>query len=297
MKTKFLSIVIALFIATTAFSQSNLNSYKYIIVPNKFDFLKEDNQYQLNLLTQFLFEKYGFTALMEGDNYPEDLIQNRCLALKSNVIKDSGMFKSKLAVELKDCNDKVVFTTQYGESREKEYARAYNEALRNAFKEFDDLKYAYMPSKNNTITIAKADTSTTQNEIEKLKEEIETLKQNKDAEEDKIVDIKEVVEEKPAQMPMTIGTTIPKVDVKETKTLEAGVKEVLAKVLYAQEIENGYQLVDSTPKVVYKIKKTGIKDVFLVENLSAIIYKNDANWFIDYYSNNILKQEELNIKF
>lgn len=297
MKTKFLSLLIACFVVTTTFSQSNLNSYKYVIVPNKFDFLKEKDQYQLNSLTKFLFEKYGFIALMEGDNYPDDLTQNRCLALKSDVLKDSGMFKTKLGVEFKDCNDKVVLLTENGESREKEYAKAYTEALRNAFKQVEVLNYAYVPSKTSATTVARVETTNTASEIEKLKAEIEALKQKKE-EVVEIVEVKEVVEEKPAQMPIKIGTTLePKIEVKETKTLEAGVKEVLASVLYAQEIENGYQLVDSTPKVVYKIKKTSIKDVFLVENKDATLYKKEGNWILEFYENNALKQQVLNIKF
>ena len=68
-------------------------------------------------------------------------------------------------------------------------------------------------------------------------------------------------------------------------------------MLYAQETENGYQLVDSSPKVVYKIKGTTLKNVFIVEDKNAVLYKNGDSWVVEYYANNILKQEELNIKF
>ena len=104
-----------------AFSQTNLNNYKYVIVPKKYDFLKEEDQYRLNGLTKFLFEKYGFLTLMEGDDYPDDLLKNKCLALNSNVINDSGIFKTKLKIELEDCTDKVVFTSVFGETRESPY--------------------------------------------------------------------------------------------------------------------------------------------------------------------------------
>ncbi len=137
MKIKISALLITCFITISAFSQTNLNNYKYVIVPSKYDFLKDKDQYQLNSLTAFLFNKYGFQALMEGSVYPEDLLNNRCLALKSDLIKDSSMFKTKLAVELKNCNDQVVFTSQFGESREKEYDKAYTEALRNAFESIE----------------------------------------------------------------------------------------------------------------------------------------------------------------
>ena len=74
-------------------------------------------------------------------------------------------------------------------------------------------------------------------------------------------------------------------------------KKVIEGVLYAQEIENGYQLVDSTPKVVYKVKKTHLDQVYLVEGKSAIVFKKGDDWVVEFYENNVLKQLTLNIKF
>jgi hypothetical protein len=294
MKIKFFTIITALFIISNTFAQTNLNSYKYVIVPNKYDFLKEKDQYQLNSLTQFLFNKYGFEALMEGSNYPEDLIRNRCLALKSDVLKDSGLFKTKLSLELKDCNDAVVYTSQAGESREKEYNKAYSEALREAFEELEALNYSYKPDSN--IAVTNSQEVKVQNEvvkeIQQLKAEIETLKQSKETQ------VSEKVEPKlePKVNPVV---EVPSVEVlvKQENKLKEGVKEMLSSVLYAQEIENGFQLVDSTPKVVYKIKSTGLDNVFLVEGQNATLYKKGDSWILEYYENNVLKQEELNIKF
>jgi len=273
MKTKFLTTIFACFFIATAFSQVELNNYKYIIVSKKFDFLKSENQYQLNELSQFLLNKYGFEAIMEGSDYPDDLAKNRCLALDADIIKDPGMFKTKVKVELTDCNDKLIYTSQIGESREKDYKTAYNEAIRDAFSSFKFLNYKYVPSTNNA---EEEPTSTT--EIEKLKEEIKTLKEEKET---------EVLEEK--IVPEAVPVAVKKKDV---------VAEVVPTgVLYAQAITNGFQLVDSSPKVLYRIQKTQIDDVFLVENKSAIIYKKGANWVLEQYENGVLKSENLNIKF
>lgn len=276
MKTKFFSIFIACFIVTSVFSQSSLNEYKYVIVPKKFDFLKEQDQYQLNSLTQFLFNKYGFEALFEGDDYPQDLATNRCLALRSNVLKDSGMFKTKLKVELKDCNDKLVYTSDLGESREKEFNTAYNLALRDAFKSIESLNYKYEPNeKVMALTTPKAITkSEASKEIQELRQEIQNLKKEAEVEKMAAKDIKD------------------KAEAVEESIIEGG-----SNILYAQEIENGFQLVDSSPKVIYRIKKTNLNNVFLVENKGAVIYKNGEDWLVEYYVNNILKQDILNIKF
>ncbi|APY10387.1 hypothetical protein BWZ22_03645 [Seonamhaeicola sp. S2-3] len=285
MKAKFFSVIITCFIISSAYSQTNLNEYKYVIVPNKFDFLREKDQYQMNSLAEFLFEKYGFNAIIEGEEYPDDLTKNRCLALRSDVLKDKGMFKTKLQVELKDCNDRVVYTSPTGESREKEYGKAYNEALRNAFKPFEAMHYSYKPKENVTAITTNENGSQqpvannkVSKEIEALKAEIENLKKEKEV--------------KP--QPTTVITTNQKINEVKTQVKE---EIAVAGVLYAQEIANGFQLVDSSPKVVYRMKNTGLDNVFLVEGKSAIIFKKGNNWVIEYYLGNQLKQDVLNIKF
>ena len=50
---------------------------------------------------------------------------------------------------LKDCQDKIVYETDFGTSREKDYATAYNQALREAGKSFDKLNYKYQPSQKS----------------------------------------------------------------------------------------------------------------------------------------------------
>lgn len=290
MKTKLFASIVALFVVTSLFAQTNLNNYKYVIVPNKFDFLKEDNQYRLNELAHFLFNKYGFTAVMEGSEYPEDLMIDRCLALRSDALKESGMFKTKLKVTLKDCNDRIVYTSEVGESREKEFNIAYNKALREAFKSFETLNYKYEPKQNlvaSQPTKVVEDVKTeTKAEIEKLRQEIETLKKAKEAAK---------VQEKVAE----VETPKVEVETKENKVSQpvATEKNVSSDVLYAQAIANGFQLVDSAPKVVYKIKNTGLNNVFMVEGKSAIIYKNGDNWVLEHHTSNAKIVEKLNIKF
>ncbi|WP_282134389.1 hypothetical protein [Seonamhaeicola maritimus] len=295
MKSKFLFSIAFLLLISNAFSQTNLNNYKYVIVPNKFDFLKDKDQYQLNSLAHFLFGKYGFTALMEGEDYPQDLKLNRCLALRSDVLKDSGMFKTRVKVELKDCNDQVVYSSGMGESREKEYKKAYNQSLREAFLFLRDLNYTYEPSESIT-SLATSTTSAPQTavksevsqEIQELKQEIENLKKAKvDATNTGLVVV-------PTPVVEPVPEIVPKTEIVAAKTID---NKPTSNVLYAQEISGGFQLVDSSPKVVYKIKSTGLDNVYLVDGKSAIIYKKGSAWIIEYSNNGNLKSEALNIKF
>lgn len=277
-------MLLAFFIISSTFAQANLNNYKYVIVPKKFEFLKEANQYRLNELTEFLFNKYGFQALMEGDSYPDDLLKNRCLALKSNLIKDSGLFKTKISVELKDCNDQVVYTSEVGESREKDYEKAYNEAVRNAFESFETVNYQYVLKENNDVAESQEANKSMEvsQEIKQLKAELESLKAKAAS------DVPQAVAVEPEPTVTPVEKTMPTVEHAE---------ENVSDVLYAQPIENGYQLVDSSPKVVYKIKKTSLDNVFLVEGLNATLYNKKGEWVMEYYENGALKQKVLNIKF
>ena len=295
MKTKFFTILLTCFIATSVFSQVTINSYKYVIVPNKFDFLKAKDEYNLNSLTKFLFNRYGFEAIMEGSDYPKDLVLNRCLALESDVTKESGLFKTKLKIELKDCNDKVLYTSPLGESREKEYKTAFNLALRDAFKYLEATTYKYEPNENITsirTTAQPGVKNEVSEEIQQLRKEIENLKNEKVAElvivKKPIVKTQKVVVAQPKPVIDILGKVA-----EEKRTVIEGASNVL----YAQEIENGFQLVDSSPKVIYRIKNTNLKNVFLVEGKNAMVYKKGDDWVIEYYSGSTLEQDPLNIKF
>lgn len=92
---------------------------------------------------------------------------------------------------------------------------------------------------------------------------------------------------------------------KETKVSVAGtpvVKEAIApdaQVLYAQAIANGYQLVDASPKVVMKIYKTSDASTFtaIKGTVQGVLIAKNNEWFFEYYQNDQLVSEKLNIKF
>lgn len=140
MSKKIIFIVAIIFAAQCAIAQKSIRDYKYILVPTKFEFSKIEDQYQLNSLAKYLFNKHGFAAYLESDKLPDDLKNRRCLALTVEVLNDnSGLFKTKLEIILKDCDGNAVKGSKIGESRLKKYDRAYNEALRMAFETFEDL--------------------------------------------------------------------------------------------------------------------------------------------------------------
>lgn len=142
-----------LFVSVVAFAQKkSINNYKYIIVPKQFDFVNKPDKYQTSSFTRFLFKKEGYTAFMSDEVLPKDAARNRCLVLTANVKDNSGMFTTKSSIELKDCNNNVIYTSQEGKSKLKEYKRAYYEAIRRAFKSIQNLKYKYIPLPEDVVS-------------------------------------------------------------------------------------------------------------------------------------------------
>lgn len=144
MKYFFTLLIIALM--SINLNAQSVNDYKYVIVPEQFDFLKSPDQYQVNSLTKFLFNKYGFEAYLKRDQKPYNKLTDPCKILYANVTGKATFIKTTLEVTLKDCNDQVIFKTSEGRSKNKDYKKAYHAALREAFYDIEALKYSYDPS-------------------------------------------------------------------------------------------------------------------------------------------------------
>ena len=144
-----LQILIGLFlcIGFNSYAQRSINSYKYVVVPDYYTFLKNEDQYQLNSFTKFLFNKYGFQAFVEGDDYPNDLSpkSTSCNTLFADIISESNFLNTGLKVSLADCEGNVIYISEKGRSKEKEYKKSYYEALRKAFTYIQELEYVYTP--------------------------------------------------------------------------------------------------------------------------------------------------------
>ncbi len=262
------------------FGQRSINDYKYVVVPAQYGFLSEDDKYQLNSLTKFLFNKYGYNAFMEGEEFPADLQENGCLAMYANLLENSSLLKTKLQLEVKDCNGTVIMRSDTGETKEKAYDKAFNLALRQAFESFQYAEYRYVPITGPGVS----KTSEAKPMEEKvIEEEIAVMTENEETREPmKMVEVKEI--------PVESATVGEKID-----TEMVIVKEP-SDLLYAQPIANGFQIVDTEPKKVMVLYKSGLKDVFIVEGKDAVVYKKDGIWYYDEY-NSKLETKTLNIKF
>lgn len=270
MNKSFSVSLFLIFSFSVLFAQKNINSYKYILVPKQFEFQKSADQYQLNSLTKFLFEKSGFKALFSDENFPADLAGNSCLGLKAKVNNASGMFSTKMNLELTDCYNQVVFATKEGKSKEKDYKTAYHEALRMAFADIENLKYAY----DGSITVIDKDKENDKVEIENItvKEIIPEVEANK-------VPEVPIVKETP---PMAIAKKIDKKEAKEAKeekpeTVKSFVKPVANSLVgkyfvdkwgecAISQKEDYYSFVGGDEKFEFAvIYKTSIPNLFIIK--------------------------------
>jgi hypothetical protein len=215
-------------------------------VPEKFTFLKQNDQYSLNSLTKALLQDKGFTVYFDNNELPSEVANNKCHALSADVLEKSGMFSTSLTLLLKDCKGNIVFKSKEGKSREKEFKTAYNMALRDAFTSLDKVSYA--------------DTGSTNVPVQPI-----------------------------------ITTSASEAAVKSTGV----VTNQPTGTLYAQAISNGYQLIDTTRKIVLTLLKTSAENYFIAGSATAngIVLKKNEDWVFEYYKDGKLISEKLLVKF
>lgn len=226
MKTRILFLM--LFVVSYSFSQS-VNDYKAVIIPTKYELQKSENQYRLQTLTKMNLQKAGFQAFYNNEPIPAEL-NDRCALLYLDVTKENAFLVSKLFITFKDCNNTVIFKSEIGKSREKEFEKAYVEALNGAFVSVSALNYQYNGGVNN---VSLRSTPPVYAPVAPYP----------------AVAVPVVA----ATVAVTPAVAVPVVTSKNEPIISATKSLGL---LYAQPTSYGYQLIDSEPKVVMKVYKT-----------------------------------------
>lgn len=264
-------------------SQAELNNYKYIIVPAKFDTFKQENQYQTSTLVKHLLVENGFNAVYDNA-LPEDLLSDRCLGLLLSLEDDSSMFTTKVALTLKDCFSKEVFKTQEGSSKEKDFKTAYTEAIKGSIRSsLSGAGYMYNPQNSRVPMVISY-----KDDVKKQQEDAVSHAKNQPS--SPVVQQKATLEEQSYKSMEPVPSNITKANITKANGIS---------VLYAQAISNGFQLVDSTPKIKYKILGSSVADVFLAEGdgHQGVVLKKGDKWYFEYYDGEQLMAQELSIKF
>ncbi len=269
-------------------AQHELNNYKYIVVPKNLEGFRQANQYQTSTLIKYLFTQKGFTTVYD-DALPQDLNEDRCLGLYAQLLRESSLFATKVKIALKDCYGEDFYITREGLSKEKEYKKAYSESIREAFTSFNGYDYKYTPKAASNTTVVKNSTDAV---AEQPREEKKPVAVVKEAPKEAVVE----------ETPVAVATSsAPEVTVSSVPDKAVNPRSEVAKkeVWYAQEIPNGYQLVDSTPKIQLKMYSSSISGVYHAQykTRNGIVHKKEGVWIFEYYEAGVLKTESLAIKF
>lgn len=237
-------LLFVLLFTSFCFAQ-NVNNFKAVIVPLKFDFIRTNNQYRLCTISKAHLVNAGFTVYYSNEILPKEYT-DRCDLLYYDIVKENAFLATKFHIELKDCSGNLVYKSETGYTKEKDTEMAYSDALKKAFVSVANLHYKY-------------DTSSVAGPVAEVKSEVAP----------------------------TVVSTVPVIE-KSTSDL-----------LYAQATATGYQLVDASPKVVYKLYKTSRSDLFIAtKGISVgVLIQKDNQWFFEYYESNTLVSEKVAVRF
>lgn len=262
---KKISIILFLIFVNYSFSQT-INDYKAVVIPMKYEFQKTENQYRLQTITKINLQKAGFQAFYNNEatlvEFPD-----RCSLLYVDVKKENAFLISKLFIVFKDCYGAVVYQSAVGKSKEKEFEASYVEALNLAFVSVYELNYKYNGNTNfspksgfvsQTVPVPAA-----------------------------------------AVVPVAAVTAIPAVAPSIPNTETKTTDDKITNLLYAQPTSYRYQLIDSEPKVVMKVYKTSNPASYMAKKgeVQGALVSKDNKWFFEYYQNDSLISEKVEVKF
>ena len=269
---KKISFILLMIFGTINISAQELDQYKYVVVPEEFEFSKEVNQFQLNALTKFLFEKEGFETLMKQEEKPLDLQENYCLGLNTKVIENSGLFVTKLVVQLEDCRGNIVFETKEGRSRKKDYKKAHHEALRDAFSDIAAVDYQFNPGEVSVAAPSKEKQS-------QVTEEAEIAQAEPEAEAPEASD--EV--ENTASAPAEVVAENPMIDNASAKELNF---EKDGKKYFLEKSDSGYSFFQQNSEEPFAVlAKSGGENSFIYKSLThqgVAYFDENGNLVVEY---------------
>lgn len=248
--------------SVSIFSQSNNPiSPKYIIVKSTFNFLKQVDRYRTSSFTKFLFEKEGFKVYLDNEQLPEELYYNKCKAMFVDIKDDSNLFYTKNFIELLDCNNNLIHTSQIGKSKLKDYEKTYRQSIRNAFSTFKNLDSIYTSFSSVKIT-----------KSTKKESNLEIVAKTKETKQEII---------KPAVNSST----------SEKKN------NLIYSSLIAKDISSGYQLLNRKNQVIFIILKTGNQNRFIIKNKNGSLINKGSYWLAEYYEDQKLITKKIRINF
>jgi hypothetical protein len=146
-KMKKISVFLLAICSTMIFAQK-VSDTKYIAVPEKFETFKEDYGLKDFFIKALKGKKYIVLPVIK-DNWPSEAKMNYCNVINADVINDKSLFKNKVIVQFKDCNNNMILESKGG-SKIKEFDEGLQDAIREALIKVPvSNPVAMLPASNN----------------------------------------------------------------------------------------------------------------------------------------------------
>lgn len=162
-------------LVTTIFYAQKISGYQYIYVPETFTD-KKANKYGLDDLLIKKLKQNKYTIIKENKlNWPAELANNPCQVLTVEVSDTSNMFKNKVKIDFKDCENKSLLSLD-GTTYVKEFEPGMQDALANAAKNIP----TSMPVEKSLV-LQKEEPMQVISKVESVKQEVAAVPEIKTA--------------------------------------------------------------------------------------------------------------------
>lgn len=273
-KTMAMFLFMGLFLVP---AQAQLDSYKYFVVPKRFNAFKDINQFQSSTLVKFLLTKYEFDPVYD-DAIPVELFLNKCLGLTSQVEDNSTYLQTVVAIVFYDCRGQEVFRTQEGKSKNKVFKEAYSEAIQEALQTMALISHNYQGSEETTVE---------EPVVAQAPDPVETIPEPETV----------VAPAEPAVVAVIVEEAS-EPTVKEETESEAS-EATKPEITYWEQTAstNGYILTHPEKEVTWVIMKTSSADVFMAISTTkqGVAFKEKKGWRLEYYLGDQLVVEQIQV--
>lgn len=153
---KFTLLLLA-FISMASFAQKK----QAIIISSKFDFQEERNSYNINNMLKAILTSNNYEVYLDDEVLPIEIARNKCNALTGVLLDKSNLFVTKVKLQIKDCQNNLLFESAEVKSREKDFQRGFIEAIKLLSPELKKFKPAVL--EKNEVVVPSSEISTTTN--------------------------------------------------------------------------------------------------------------------------------------
>lgn len=130
-----------------------------ILISNKYEFQKKPNTYNINNMLKAVLVSNNYEVYFDDEPLPAEVANNRCDVLTGVLLDKSNMFMTKIKLQIKDCQNMILFETDEVKSKDKDIQAGFIETIRLLSPELKKFKPSI--KKQDVVTIAKDETVST----------------------------------------------------------------------------------------------------------------------------------------